>query len=311
MDCVNCKSTNAKIKLDYLGKTVCNSCFCKIIERRISKTIRTNKLISKKDKILVALSAGKDSALTLNYLARYAKPRNIKVFAAYVNRGDKDAKQSYKIAKQIARDLGIEFYHLSFKKEFGLDVKDIGKILAKSGGNPCSVCGVLRRNILNKKAKEIKATKLATGHNLTDEAQSYLMNLLRGELKTFTHLGPKSLPKRREFVQRIKILRNIPEREVKLYVKLKKIKHFPKPCACRIGSLRFNTDIIMNDILKFRPSAEFSITKAGDEIAKLIRTQFKNKKINICKACGEPTSQETCRSCQFIKNYQNKKKLIS
>src|SRR3989344_3142140 len=74
---------------------------------------------------------------------------------------------------------------VSFNKEFGFTLDKIVK-----GRRPCSVCGVLRRSLLNTKARELGATKLVTGHNLDDEAQTIIMNQFRRNIDASSRLGP-------------------------------------------------------------------------------------------------------------------------
>ncbi|HAB51479.1 MAG TPA: tRNA lysidine(34) synthetase TilS, partial [Ignavibacteriales bacterium] len=57
---------------------------------------------------------------------------------------------------------------------------------------PCTICGIFRRYLLNKKSKELKLTKLATGHNLDDEAQSIMMNQMKNNMNASARLGPKT-----------------------------------------------------------------------------------------------------------------------
>ena len=97
--CHSC-SKKGEVELKYLGKWLCELCFCDLIRRRISRTMRKNKLVEEGDKVLVAISGGKDSALVLKYLADYAKHGDIEVFAMYVDRGDNYSINSLKHAQQ-------------------------------------------------------------------------------------------------------------------------------------------------------------------------------------------------------------------
>ncbi|UCD03935.1 MAG: TIGR00269 family protein [Candidatus Woesearchaeota archaeon] len=300
MKCQVCNKQEAKIKLDHLGKTVCKNCFARSIERRIRRTIRDYNLLKDKDKILVAVSGGKDSSLTLTYLVNYYKYKPGKVFAVYVDRGDAHSVKQALAGEKLSKKLGVPFCTVSFRELFNIGITDIRRIAKKEGLNTCSVCGVFRRRALEIKARELKVDKVATGHNLTDEALSYLMNFSKGELKNFIHLGPISLPKRKGFTQRIKILSRVTDEEIREYVTLKRIKFYPNTCPCRVGSLRYNFLPVLADIKKARPGAEFSIVKIGEEIAELARNKHRDFRLNKCKKCGEPTSQDTCRVCEYL-----------
>lgn len=300
MKCEVCGNRKAEIELKHLGKKICKSCFVRTVERRIKKTTRNYNVLDKKDKILVAVSGGKDSSLTLNWLSNYYKHLPGKVYAVYVDRGDSFSVKQALAAEKIAKDLGVPFHSASFRDYFDVGMKDIRKIAKKFGVNLCSVCGVLRRRALELKGRELGANKVATGHNLTDEALSYLMNFSKGELKNFIHLGPISKPKRKGFLQRVKILYKIPSEEVEKYVKIKNIDYFSNPCPCRVGSLRYNFLSVLDEIKKARPGAEFSIVKTGEEVSELAREKYKDFELNKCEKCGEPTSQKVCRVCKYL-----------
>ena len=157
------------------------------------------------------------------------------------------------------------------------------------------------------KAKELSCNKIAIGHNLTDEAQTYLMNFVKGELNLVHNLGPKSLPIREGFVQRIKPLRSVPEDEIKIYADLKSYEYLPEPCPCRQASLRFRFMNYLDDIKSSRPGAEFAIVKIGDEIAGKERRCIAGKP-EKCEQCGELGAGAICKVCQYLNLKKGRKK---
>ena len=297
-ECLHCRK-EAEIELKYSKKSLCKPCFCRLIEKRISRNIRVNRLINKSDKIAVAVSGGKDSYLTLHFLKKYCLRGNIPLLAIYVDRSDPHSANQLEMARKQVKELEIPFHIITFKKELGLSMDELRKITAKPKAKLCSTCGIIRRKLLNQKAKELGATKLATGHNMTDEAQTYLMNFTKNELRHFIGMGPTS-PKVEGFIPRIKILRDVPENEIKLYCEIKGYDFLPEPCPYRIGSLRFNYQKSLNDINGFRPGAEFAICAIGEKITEFAREKYKSQKFSYCKKCGEPSAKEICRVCQIL-----------
>ena len=119
-------------------------------------------------------------------------------------------------AEHLARRLGIEHHCISFPDLFG-DSLDV--FLKGRETQACSICGILRRKALVVAAQRAGATKLATGHNLDDEAQSVLMNVFRGDLpRLIRNSGVDSSGK---FIPRIKPLSLISEKEIATYLILK------------------------------------------------------------------------------------------
>jgi len=94
-------------------------------------------------------------------------------------------EEALKIVENGCRKLNIEHRIFTFKETFGYELDGlVEKLRQKKIFNdnltPCSICGVLRRQALNSAARNEKATKLATGHNLDDEAQTIMLNILSG-----------------------------------------------------------------------------------------------------------------------------------
>ena len=155
--------------------------FINEFEYKVKSTIKQFKLLNKKDKILVACSGGKDSTSILYLLNKLGY--NVIALTIDANIWDYSRKNLANIRK-YCRQWSIKLIQTSFKKEFGHSLSQMLKILKSkniSFGN-CAACGILRRYIINKTARKIKAAKVVTGHNLDDEAQNYLMNLFRTNL---------------------------------------------------------------------------------------------------------------------------------
>ena len=203
-------------------------------------------------------------------------------------------------SKILCEELGVKQYIFSFKEEFGFTVDELAEKL-ESGY--CGACGLLRRYLLNKKARELGANKLATGHNLDDECQSIVMNILKGDLLRLARVGPMPyLAKHPKFVVRIKPLIRIPENESMLYGRIRKIPSFPKKCPySRDNPLRGKTRDFLNSLEETSPGIKYSLYESALKIASVVRKKFKSGKIGSCEKCGEPSSQKICRVCQFLK----------
>ena len=184
MPCKNCKN-NSVIKLPNSNVSLCKQHFNRYFERKVRRCIRIHKLIKKTDKVIVALSGGKDS-LSLTYLLhKLLTQRRMKLQALIIDEGSR--KDEIKAAEKLCKKLKIKIHKITFKKEFKFTLFDIAE---KLKGIPCATCGALRRSLINKKARELKATKLATGHNLDDEAQNIVMNQFKANPQLSARLGP-------------------------------------------------------------------------------------------------------------------------
>lgn len=280
----------------YEGVYYCSACFCSSIEQKVKKTIGKYRLVEYGDRIVVGLSGGKDSSVALALLHKFFGDReDITIAAATIDEGIAGYRATtLEQAKQLCKNLGIELHIYSFQEHLGntLDGK-----LGDTKKDACTFCGVGRRTLLNKAAREFKATKLCVGHNLDDEAQSAVMNFLRGDLLRAGRMGV--MTRDEGFVSRMKPLRFIPEKEVALYAILKKLPFSDDECP-NIGGMRPEVREFLNDMENKRPGTKFSLLESYDKMVPGIKAAVEYKDpLGSCTKCGEPTSQKVCKTCEL------------
>ncbi|MEM2192153.1 MAG: TIGR00269 family protein [Candidatus Hadarchaeales archaeon] len=290
----------------YSGIYLCDRCFVKGFERRFRRAVVKEHLVVPGEKIAVAVSGGKDSVTCMHLLAEYCKRKNCEMVAITVDEGIEGYREkSLEVARKNAELLGIEHHVISFEKEFGINLDEMIKraVEKKTGLGPCTYCGILRRSLLNKAAKQVGANKVATGHNLDDEAQAIMLNYIRGDLARLYRLGPAYAPLE-GFVPRIKPLREIPEKEIALYAFLKGIEVDLSTCPYR-GEIHSEVRDFLNRLEENHPNSKFMVVRMFDKMKphlEKIVPEFVPKK---CKVCGEPTSGEICKSCELLRVLKN------
>jgi len=270
------------------------------LERKFKQTLSRIK-INTKSKIIVALSGGKDSCVVAYLLKKFGY--NIEGFHIDLKIG-KYSEECLKKVQELCCDLDIKLYVYDIKKEMGSGmcylrtaIQDKHKAEKRSEIKNCAICGVIKKWILNKAVRGLKADYIATGHNLDDEAQTFLINILKGSPELSANSGAitKNLSDKK-FIPRIKPLFYIAEKDIKNYSKKKKLPVNYEKCPCALDSYR----------IQVRKFLEKTPTKQKENIIKnLERVSNKIKKINIsslkyCDKCGEPSRGNVCRKCVLM-----------
>jgi uncharacterized protein (TIGR00269 family) len=294
----------------FEGRHLCELHFFQSLERKVKRTIARNRMVEKEDVVAVALSGGKDSSLTLYLMHKiFGKRPDIKIFAVTVDEGTGlHRKKAIELAEGMCKKLGIPHYLYSFKEEFGTGMREKMKKIKSGKGyvpDPCTYCGIARRYLLNKKARELGATKLCIGTNLDDEVQSILMNQIRGDLNRGARLGPVndysvSKSRKRLFIPRIKPLREVPENETALYCMLKGFSPSYRKCPYADG-LRFEVRDFLNSLEKNHAGVKYSILHSFDKLLPCLRklSESGEQDLTVCKKCGEPGSGKICKTCEL------------
>ncbi len=293
----------------YSGEKLCKDCFLKYFEKKVRKTIRKYKLIDKKEKLLVAVSGGKDSTVVLYLLNKIIENKKIKIEAYHVDQGlGTYSKKNLKNVTDFCKKIKITLHKTTFRKEFGYSVCYIRDILKEKGHNikSCTICGVLRRYLINKEARKLKATKLVTGHNLDDEAQNVIMNIFRNSINILPRLGPKTgLLEHKKFIPRIKPLYFCFEEEVKLYSKLMKFNLVYEDCPCSVDSYRKSVKHMLNDFEKKYKGTKNSIISSFLGLLPTLKKGSSKEELKFCSKCKEVSMDKLCAACKILEKLKN------
>lgn len=297
---VNCCSKKPVIEI-HSGNNLCKTHFVEYFESKVFGTIREFDLIGKSEHLGVAVSGGKDSLTVLHLLKRLsAQNPKIKLTAMLIDEGIEGYRDKTIIdAKEFCNKNKIELRIYSYKDEFGHTLDEILKILDVK---PCTVCGIFRRYLLNKKSRELGFTKIATGHNLDDECQSILMNQFNNRIAESARLGPKNgINESRFFIQRIKPLYLCTEKEVTAYAFMNGILKGLNECPNVGLSYRAQVRDTLNDMENKFPGTKYSIVNSFLQTLPLLKEKFKSSSpINPCAKCNEPCSNDICNACFYL-----------
>ena len=294
MKCQRCNKS-AIVYQKYSNAHFCKSHFIEDVERKIKRDIRKFKMVQKGDRVAVALSGGKDSIVLLYVLNKiFLGRKDLELSAITIDEGIKGYRENtLEHAVKLTGDLGIQHTISSFREGFGVTLDEL---ITRKEHVACTLCGVLRKNLLNKTARELAADKLAIGHNLDDESQTILMNYLRGDIDRLKRMLPDA--KQPGLIMRIKPLRSIPEKEVALYGFLNDLPVSIDECPYAGQALRNEIREMINNYEIKHPGTKYSLLGGSEIISEALRSP--DNQISVCRICGEPGSDDICKTCRLL-----------
>jgi uncharacterized protein (TIGR00269 family) len=255
-----------------------------------------NQMVKAGDRIAVALSGGKDSTALLRFLSRYLQQsQDITLVAVTVDEGIEGYRhETISTAKRLAENLGLEHHIIAFQDLFG---GDLDTLLKGKETQACTICGILRRKALTEAAKNSGATKIATGHNLDDEAQSVLMNLLRGDLPRLVRNS--ALETSGCFLPRIKPLAEISEKEVASYLFVNGMFLTLPECPYTRYALRADVRSMLSCLEHRNPGTMLHLVESKKKIEKYLGGSLVSDPLHRCLQCGDPCNGDICQVCRL------------
>jgi uncharacterized protein (TIGR00269 family) len=192
----------------------------------------------------------------------------------------------------------VEQVTVSYRDLFGVTTDEVAGM--KLGQTPCAYCGVFRRKAINKAAAIIGATKIATAHNLDDEVQTVLLNMLHGDPMRILRSGPVLRDPRGKFLPRIKPLSDIPEKEIVLYAYLNGIEFQTVECPHGHEALRNDIRAFLNNLEQKHPGSKFTLQRTAERLREQMAENVPLLELKQCERCGDPTTHQLCEACLML-----------
>jgi len=296
--CSECGTDQVFYCRQHEGVNLCRKCFVESVETKVRRTITKRRMLEPRDVIIVALSGGKDSVALLQILWKLERRfPPARLVALTVDEGISGYRnEAIAISREICGALNIGHVVVTFDELFGLTMDDVAS--RRNELQPCSYCGVLRRKALNEGARRLRATKVATAHNLDDEGQTALLNVMHGDTERIL-----SVPNKTEgrFIPRVKPLAEVPERETTLYAYATDTPFQSIPCPYGNEALRGDIRVMLNRLELKHPGLKYTICKSVDKLSQSINATRRSRILRACSACGDPTPNDECQACKMLK----------
>ena len=306
-DCVRCGGESLYTRR-YSGESLCAACFQESTVEKVSRTISKYGMLHRGERVGVAVSGGKDSLSLLKILHELNDGQRSgargELVALTVDEGVAGYRdEAIEHAQSLCKELGVELVVVSYSGLFGfsldqaLDWKDDREL------SSCSMCGVFRRRAIDEAAVKAKVDVVATAHNLDDYVQTFMMNLLHGDVERLGWLDPSTYDENFP-VRRVKPLTEVYEEEVALFAYLAKIPFQSASCPYMHEGLRSEVRDYLNELESKHPGMKNVLLNSALEVTSRLSTEGRSgetgaKTTMPCAKCGKPSSKGVCGVCRM------------
>lgn len=283
--CCHCGATGELYKFTEFGKAVCPDCYPLFFQRRVASTMRRYSMVRGHDTVGVAVSGGKDSTALLHALWSLRHRLHISVVALHIDMGlGEFSELSLQTTRSFTEQLGVP---LIVER-----VADHGVEIAPAGNFPmCSVCGAVRRALMDRVGLREGFTALATGHTLDDRLQQMLKRLLTGRLDAPGPIlfGDDCHPRK------IKPLSFIPDRANRAYVELLELPYLLATCP-RFDPQSHRFKAVFELLEELAPMGKSQLVNS---LHKAMKAKPPGGSDHPCPDCGNPTGTDVCPICRL------------
>ncbi len=279
------------------GEHLCEEHLCLRVEATVRRTIVAAGGFRRGERIVVAFSGGKDSSVLLHLLATVFRPENaLELVAVTIDEGIAGYRdETVRAARELAARLEVPHRVVSFEEAFSRGLDDL---LSGRETRACTVCGVLRRRLLQQAARELGADRLSTGHCLDDEAEAVVMNWLRGDLHRVTGARPSG--GEGLLVPRLKPLAGLSEKEVVSYALLRDLAFDLPECPYTRHALRAGVRGMVHRAEFSAPGTLGRIVGGQRALEERLDGLLPDASFSTCPDCGEPVLGTICRACKLL-----------
>ena len=295
MRCSKC-GTRAWVEMRRHHSAYCADHYLQFFQTHVARNIKSQKMFSHDDKVLIAVSGGKDSLALWDILVRLG----YQVTGLYIDLGIGDySKRSREKSAAFAESIGGQLIIQDVRESYGdsdLGITELGKTLRRA---PCSGCGLTKRYVTNHVAHELGFDVLATGHNLDDEAATLLGNVLHWQTGYLARQSPVLESTHVRLARKVKPLYTFTERETLSYVLIRGIDYIEEECPNAQGARSILYKDALNTLENESPGTKASFLMGFLDKARPLMEKEDSFSLRECIKCGEPTTAELCAFCRM------------
>jgi uncharacterized protein (TIGR00269 family) len=302
MKCKQCGGV-AVINMRHHRLALCRDHFLDWFVSYTQRTIEKFRMFGNSDSILVAVSGGKDSLALWDVLSRLGYRADGLYIDLGIGGDNGYSAASRAKAQAFADAQGLTLHVVSIAETYGESIPQLAQRSRRGRGKPCSVCGLVKRHVMNRVTLEGGYAALATGHNTDDEAAVLFQNTLRWQTGYLGRQAPVLEATHPGLARKVKPLCRLYEREVAAYALARPIDYIYEECPHAVGATTILYKELLNKLEGRSPGAkhgfylEFLRARRKGE---LMLPSEEKVELHPCETCGQPTTAPgRCAFCRL------------
>lgn len=302
MKCKTC-GQKATVNMRQHKLALCSQHYLEWIPEQTARFIKKYWMFGPDERVLVAVSGGKDSLSLWDILQRLGYQADGLYLGLGIDDGIGYSDESHRLSVKFAEERGLKLHVVDIEKEYGASIPMLAEKSRRGHGRPCSVCGVAKRHEMNRIARDLGYDVLATGHNLDDEVAVLFANSLSWSVDLLRRQEPV-LREGDGLARKVKPLCRFYEKEMAAYALLRGIEYIYEECPFSVGSTSIYYKELLNQLESDRPGAKLAYYVKFLEAKKngmFSQATDQDFVLSICPQCGQPTSGDgLCSFCKIV-----------
>ena len=309
MKCKKCGS-KASVNMRQHKLALRKDHYLEWIPEQTERFIKKYDMFRREEKILVAVSGGKDSLSLWDILQRLGYQAGGLYIGLGIDGRRRDVAlqrlydaESHRLAEKFASERSLNLHVVDIQQEYGQPIPVLADISHRGQGKPCAVCGLAKRHVMNRIARDLGYDALATGHNLDDEVAALFGNTLQWAGNFLLRQSPV-LPSTSGLARKVKPLCRFYEREMAAYALLRGIEYIYEECPFAEGSTSIYYKELLNRLETDKPGSKLAFYLRfleARETGLFASAPASAPDLHPCPNCGQPTfTDDLCSFCRMI-----------